>query len=201
MENLTENTISYYDKNADEYVEFTRGVDFKKNEDIFLSFFGKGKIRILDFGCGSGRDTKYFLERGFLVDAIDGSKKLCEAASEYTGIEVKNMLFADLNEVDKYDGIWACASILHVPKNELFDVFKNMIRALKDEGIIYASFKYGDFEGERNGRYFTYFDEESFKIFCQKFSKEVKIEKLWISGDVVPGREGERWLNIILKKS
>lgn len=109
---------------------------------------------ILDFGCGSGRDTKYFLEHGYQVDAVDGSMELCRIASEFTGIEVRQMLFQELQEKEKYDGIWACASILHVPKIELADILQKMCNAVKVDGVIYISFKYGNFEGEQNGRFF-----------------------------------------------
>lgn len=82
-------------------------------QDAFLSYLKPG-ARILDFGCGSGRDTKYFLEHGFEVDAIDGSERLCALAGKLTGIPVKQMLFEDLDAMDVYDGIWACASVLHL---------------------------------------------------------------------------------------
>ena len=88
---------------------------------------------ILDFGCGSGRDTAYFLSRGYQVDATDGSEELCRFASDYTGIKVKHQLFQELEEVEKYDGIWACASILHLAKCELLEVLHKMCRALKEK--------------------------------------------------------------------
>ena len=93
------------------------------------------------------------------MEAIDGSEELCKIASEYTGISVKQMMFHELSGVEKYDGIWACASILHLEKGDLPDVLQKMANALKTGGVIYTSFKYGDFEGERNGRYFTYLTE------------------------------------------
>lgn len=104
---------------------------------------------ILDFGCGAGRDTKYFLDQGYLVEAIDGSEQLCQIASKHTGIKVRQMLFQELKVNEKYDGIWACASILHLPKKELKEVFKKMLTALKPGGRIYTSFKYGEYEGEQ----------------------------------------------------
>ena len=153
---------------------------------------------ILDFGCGSGRDIKYFLSQHFQVDAIDGSEELCRIASDYTGIKVKKMLFKELEEIEKYDGIWACSSILHLPR-ELKAVFEKMVKALKKDGIIYTSFKYGDFEGERNGRYFTDFTDKSFKEFIENVA-DVEIVEYWITGDVRQGRGEEKWLNIILQK-
>ena len=155
---------------------------------------------ILDFGCGSGRDTKYFVSQNFQVDATDGSEKLCRIASDYVGIKVKKMLFTELEEIEKYDGIWACSSILHLPKNELKEVFGKMIKALKSDGIIYTSFKYGNFEGERNGRYFIDFTEEKFNKFVQNI-ENIKLKEEWITCDVRPGRGEEKWLNIILQKN
>lgn len=191
-------TIDYYNQNAETFVHGTVSVDFKEVQDKFLRLLA-GK-RVLDFGCGSGRDTKYFIERGLDVVAIDGSEELCKSASAYTGIQVKHMLFQNLDEVDCYDGIWACSSILHLPKDELKIVIKKMSRALKAKGIIYTSFKYGNFEGERNGRFFTDFTLEMFKEFI-KDVEDIVIEEYWITGDVRPGREEEKWLNLVLRKT
>ncbi len=152
---------------------------------------------ILDFGCGSGRDTKCFLDKGYRVDAIDGSTELCKIASEVTGIQVREMLFTELDEQDKYDGIWACSSILHANRSELGDIMKRMIVALKKGGVIYTSFKYGDSEGDRNGRYFINFTEETFTEFLKEFP-EVEINEGWVTTDVRPGRDEEKWLNLLL---
>ena len=152
---MSNKTIDYYNQNADSFVQGTVSVDFKETQDKFLQLL-PGKT-ILDFGCGSGRDTKYFLESGFDVTATDGSEELCKSASAYTGIQVKHMLFQDLNEADIYDGIWACSSILHLSKDDLRIVINKMSKALKPNGIIYTSFKYVNFEGERNGILFTDF--------------------------------------------
>lgn len=190
-------TITYYNQHAKEFVSTTIAVDFKTNQDKFIkNLCGKN---ILDFGCGSGRDTKYFLESGFHVTAVDGSEEMCKFASEYTGIPVRKMMFQELNEQDKYDGIWACSSILHLSKKELRPVLVKMVDALRCDGLIYTSFKYGDFEGERNGRYFTDFSVETFTEFLKEIDN-IKIEGWWISGDVRPGRGGEKWLNLLLRK-
>ncbi|MDO4189895.1 MAG: class I SAM-dependent methyltransferase [Lachnospiraceae bacterium] len=198
MKNTNIKTLDYYNQNADQFVKGTVSVDFRKTQDRFL---GKlSGIRVLDFGCGSGRDTKYFIEAGYDVVATDGSEKLCKSASEYTGIDVRQMLFQELDEIDRYDGIWACSSILHLPKEELEDVFVRMTRALCLNGIIYTSFKYGTFEGERNGRFFTDFTIDTFEDFI-KNTNNISIEDYWITGDVRPGRENEQWLNLILRKT
>ena len=192
-------TIEYYEKNAGEFVESTVSVDFQKMQDRFLEKLEEGAM-ILDLGCGSGRDTRYFLQKGYQTEAADGSRELCRKASRYTGIQVKHMLFQELDEQEKYNGVWACSSILHLPKKELADVMKRIRRALKTQGILYTSFKYGSFEGYRNGRYFTDFTEESFSLFLQDIQGFV-IEEIWTTKDVRPGRSGEQWLNMILRKT
>ena len=161
-----DNTLIYYNQNAEQFVQGTLSVDFKQTQDRFLAKLSVGAY-ILDFGCGSGRDTRYFMDKGYVVDATDGSEELCKMASGYTGISVKCILFDELAEVQRYDGIWACSSILHLSKDTLADVLKKMAVALKDNGVIYTSFKYGDFEGERNGRYFTDFTLELFEEYIK----------------------------------
>ena len=196
-EKFRENTtLKYYNENATSFSATTRIVDFSTTQDKFLALL-QPNAYILDFGCGSGRDTKYFMEHGYRVEATDGSEELCKLASTYTGVSVKYMLFQELDEQKKYNGIWACSSILHLPKDELKNVMQRMLCALKDDGVIYTSFKYGTFEGERNGRYFTDFTEKTFDGFLSGI-RHVKIEEQWLTGDVRPGRESEQWLNFIL---
>ena len=191
-------TLDYYNKNAALFVQSTINVDFTQMQDTFLKLLPEHAV-ILDFGCGSGRDTKYFLQQGYLVEAMDGSEELCRRASELTGIAVKHMLFQELDAEETFDGIWACSSILHVSKEELLPVLERMEKALKPGGIIYTSFKYGQYEGERSGRFFTDFTETSFSDFLRQING-VRIESYWITGDVRPGRGEEKWLNLILRK-
>lgn len=192
-------TINYYNLNAKNFIENTQNADMHLTQDKFLQLLPES-ASILDFGCGSGRDTKYFLEKGYQVVATDGSAELCRLASSFTGIKVKEMLFQELDEIGVYDGIWACSSILHLPKQELLPVIRKMCIALKDNGVIYTSFKYSNFEGERNGRYFTDFTEDTFREFI-KVIPELMIEDQWITLDVRPGRGEEKWLNLILQKN
>ena len=199
MNENTNKTLNYYNENAKNFTANTLDVNFTETQDKFANYLKSGDL-ILDFGCGSGRDSKYFLSKGFEVEATDGSEEMCKVAENTTGLKVKHMLFQELNEFEKYDGIWACSSILHLNKPELKDVFSLMIKALKDDGYIYTSFKYSEFEGERNGRYFIDFTENSFNEFIKDF-KELEIKELWITGDVRPGRGDEKWLNLILKKN
>ncbi len=192
-------TIDYYNKHAESFADGTLSVDFSDVQDRFAELM-PANARILDFGCGSGRDTLYFISKGFKVDAVDGSEELCRIASENTGIEVRRMLFSELNTNEVYDGIWACASILHLSKEELNDVFRRMLCAVKRGGYIYTSFKYGEAEGFRNGRYFTDLTEKTFAEFIKEFPDTESVDE-WVTADVRPGRSDEKWLNIVLRKT
>ena len=191
-------TLSYYNENAKAFTDGTVNVDFSYAQNKFLDKLDKDAY-ILDFGCGSGRDAKYFFDKGYSVEAVDGSEELCKIASDYAGIEVKTLLFQELKENAKYDAIWACSSILHLPYGELVDVMKKMLVALKENGLIYTSFKYGNFEGIRNGRFFIDMTEESIMKLVQEV-EGIEIEETWITSDVRPGRGEEKWLNLFLRK-
>lgn len=191
-------SLQYYNQHAQEFFNNTRDVNFTEMQDQFLKYLSPG-ARILDFGCGSGRDTKYFLGKGFKTEAVDGSEELVKIASEYAGVQVRQMLFQDLNECEAYDGIWACSSILHLTYSGLLDVFGNMAHALVSRGILYTSFKYGISEGERNGRYFTDMTEDKMEKLLDTVNL-FSVEEMWVTSDVRPGRVEEKWLNMILRK-
>ena len=187
----------YYNENAQAFFEGTVAADMSANYTEFLARLPKGSY-LLDAGCGSGRDAKAFMEKGYKVDAIDASKEMCRLASNYTGLEVKELRFQDIDIKEVYDGIWASATLLHVPSKEMGLVLKKMNIALKPQGILYASFKYGEFEGERNGRYFHDLKEEKAKAFFTQAG--FKVVNQWITGDVREGRGDEKWLNILCEK-
>lgn len=188
---------NYYNDNAETFFEGTVQSDMSGNYIDFLSKLAKGS-HILDAGCGSGRDSKNFKDLGYQVTAIDASETMCTLASEYINQPVEQIRFQEIDFENVFDGIWACASLLHVPSQELPEVLKNLYRALKPQGILYASFKYGDFEGDRNGRYFHDLKEEKAQeLFIQA---GFKISKMWITGDVRVGRENEKWLNILCER-
>ena len=192
-------TIDYYNRNASFYATDTFLADCSEIQEKFMSKLFPG-AKVLDFGCGSGRDAAVFLKHGFDVTATDGSEELCRIASENTGLKVVHLYFRHIDYREEFDGIWACASILHLSYDELSVVLPKMVTALKPEGILYASFKYGDFEGVRNGRYFCDFTEKRFAGLINGISG-IALEEQWISRDVRPGRNGEKWLNIILRKN
>ena len=192
-------TLEYYAANAEAFASSTVDVAFSSVQKCFEGLLQPG-ARVLDFGCGSGRDAKHFLEAGFAVDAVDGSPELCRIASELTGLPVRCMRFEELSAQSIYDGIWACSSILHVPSRQLLALLAKMAAALKPGGVVYTSFKLGEFEGVRNGRYFSDFTPESFARLLDNVPA-LRDEEHWISGDARPGREDEKWLNLILRKN
>ena len=189
---------TYYESNAEQFFSETESVDMSGIREVFLKYIPAGGA-IRDWGCGSGRDTLAFIEAGYQVDASDASEKLCELASEKTGIRVMCETFDEMKAENQYDGIWACASLLHVEKDRIPEMIHIAREALKSGGVIYISFKYGEFEGMRNGRFFTDMTEERFAEILNHIKGMNRIEQ-WITGDVREGREDGRWLNLILRK-
>lgn len=193
-----EKTLNYYNQNAELFRGDTINVEFDEKRNILLKYLNKGD-KILDLGCGVGRDSKAFREQGYEVTAIDGSIELCKIASRQIGDNVICKRFDEMEYNLEFDGIWACASLVHIEYKELPKVFRKIIKAMKNNGYFYASFKYGEFEGYRNERYFTDFTEVKFEKFIERFS-DLKIVEFQITGDARVGREKEKWLNIIMKK-
>ena len=191
-------TLSFYNSNASSFISRTVAADVETLREKFIKYIPQNGY-VLDFGCGSGRDTKFFLEAGFRVDAVDGSEELCTAASEYSGVKVRCMDFFEMSAEEQYDGIWASASVLHVEKDRLPELFRIMATALKPGGVMYLSFKYGDFSGTREGRHFTDLTEKSFRELLSGLD-DLSIEEEWISEDVRPDRT-VRWLNEIVRKA
>ena len=192
-------TLDYYNKEADVFFENTVSVDFSKIQEMFLKHIKPGG-RILDLGCGSGRDSRAFLERGYEVVAVDGSRELAKIAGAYIGQKVIVADFREFEPEGTFDGIWACASRLHLLREEIAAVMRRMAAHLAEGGCFYASFKYGEFQGERNGRYFTDMTEESFRELLEGVPG-LAIEEYFSSGDVRAGRESERWLNVMMATS
>ena len=194
-------TISYYNQNAKTFVDSTVGADVSRLRSRFEKYLPDG-ADILDLGCGSGRDTLEFLKRGYQVDAIDGSEELCLYAGKLTGIHVQCMRFQDFIAGKKYDGIWACSSLLHLTFSESAAVMEQVVKALKPGGVLYMSYKYGDYEGDRNGRYFIDMTDAKFNTLMEKVPghEKVRILEQWITSDVREGREDQKWWNAILRK-
>lgn len=193
MDSGTEQTLSYYDKNAAGFVESTVNVEFGELQERFARMLPEGG-RILDLGCGSGRDSLAFVNSGFVVDAVDGSEAMVKAASELTGLPVAHALFDEHEPAGEYDGIWACSSLLHVSMSDLAPIIGKYAGHLKPGGVFYMSFKFGDIEGMRNGRRLTDLDEASFSELIGRIDG-LRIDSLDVTFDVRPGRANEQWLN------
>ncbi|MCH5250680.1 MAG: class I SAM-dependent methyltransferase [Lachnospiraceae bacterium] len=160
----------------------------------FLNYLSEG-ASILDAGCGSGRDSVAFKQLGYHVTAMDASPEICKEAEKVLGQKVLCKIFEELDDENVYDGIWACASLLHVPKESMGEVLYRLKLALKDGGILYASFKYGDGEKIVNERLFNYFNEQSLRMLMRENGFEVL--ELFVTQDVREGRSEEKWLNVV----
>ncbi len=198
------NTIEYYNKNAKAYFDKTISADMKKQYKMFLKYV-KENGRILDFGCGSGRDSLEFKKMGYDVYPIDGSEELCKLAREYTGLDVRCMDFSDLSDKDFYDGIWACSSILHVQREKMLDVLIKIRDALTLDGCFFTSFKNGnDQESYLNdGRYFNGFSTESFSELSDKAGLEIvksNINRSSVSAHNAVDHEVIIWNSYVLKR-
>ena len=192
------NTLDFYNNNSKEYIETTLSADMSHLYNDFLKHIPKGG-HILDLGCGSGRDSLEFIKRGYKITAVDGSKELANAASKIIGQQVICSKFEDLKLTETFDGIWASASLLHVNKNDIVDVIKNVSSNLKPTGVFYMSFKYGENEYiDEKGRYFNCYTEETFKEMLSQV-QNLKIKTIYKSGDTLGGRNNLVWLNIILE--
>ncbi|UIZ56657.1 class I SAM-dependent methyltransferase [Acinetobacter sp. SCLZS86] len=190
-------TIDYYNKFADDFAEATLHVDMASLYQPFLIELPK-QAYILDVGCGSGRDTLAFKNKGYKVDAIDYSEALVERATLLTGLQVRLQSFYEIDEHEVYDGVWACASLLHCERTRLAEVVGKLIHALKPDGVLYMSFKYGDSDREKDGRTFTDLDVAQAKALLQLFEDVEQIQQ-WITVDQRPDRD-EKWLNVLWKK-
>jgi len=191
-------TIKYYDENAITFFENTKDADMKRIYELFLKYLPPG-AKILDLGCGSGRDTKYFLQEGYDVIAVDGSIEMVKLSTEFTGKQTLHLTFDEINFNEEFDGIWACASLLHVPRSKIDFVLKKIYLALKKGGVFYSSYKYGNKEEIRNGRFFNNYDELSFNELLKKHPYFALLE-MKVTYDVRKGRENEKWLNVVLRK-
>ena len=193
------NTLDYYNKNSEEYFNSTLNVDMTNTYKPFLKLVPKdGKI--LDLGCGSGRDSMNFMKLGYEVTSVDGAKELAKRASVLLGKEVIVSTFEELELKEKFHGIWACASLLHIKREDLKTVLNNLYNNLEDNGVFYMSFKYGEKEYvDDKNRYFNCFTDESIISFINENTK-YNILGLYITEDKL-GRVNEvKWLNLICNK-
>ncbi len=187
----------YYDLNADSYITSTLSLDMREHYARFLKYLPSGS-RILDLGSGSGRDSLYFINRGYDVVAIDSSLAMVKATSQLTGLKARLLSIQELDYIDYFDGIWASASLVHVPKDEMSFAFSLLYRALKEKGILYCSFKNREEDFVSEGRHFSCYTPPLFEEFISDFNSFTLLEMV-TSPDLRPERSGESWLNLILQ--
>lgn len=194
----TDKTIDFYNAQATQYVAETVDLDVSNIRNLFLNHIPEGG-HILDLGCGSGRDSRFFISHGYSVTAVDASDELAALASGFIGQPVKNLLFQELDYLETFEGIWACASLLHCPKSEMGGVMQRMIRALKPNGILYMSFKHGvDERVDERGRFFNDYTEIGMSKLLAEYEELRIIE---ILTETKPLRSGfQTWLNVFARK-
>lgn len=190
-------TIDYYNQYAEEFSQATLLIDMETLYQPFLAEL-PDTARILDVGCGAGRDILAFKNKGYQVEAIDYSEELVKRATQITDIQVQLKSFYEIDELELYDGIWACASLLHCERNRLAEIIGKLRTALKPNGVLYMSFKHGNSDREKDGRQFTDLDENQVDALLEQFDNVQQIQQ-WITVDKRPERT-EQWLNLLWKK-
>lgn len=198
-------TLDYYQTHAKDFFSQTKQVDIQNVYQPFLEYLPKPHLsnqqKILDVGCGSGRDSVFFANQGFEVVAIDGSKSLIELAQQTdTRINWQCMTFDEIAKQgwqNNFTGIWACASLLHVTFDDLSKILNELITCLKPNGVLYASFKYGDSEREQDGRFFCDMNEQRWHLIENQLEL-AKTLKVWQTVDNRVDRQ-EIWWNVLLK--
>lgn len=192
-------SIAYYDKNSQNFYDRTIDADV---EDLYQEFlkYTPGKGRILDAGCGVGRDSRFFLSRGYEVTAFDGSLEMVKLASDLLGKEVRHMFFREMSFSGEFDAIWANASLLHVPYEELREVIEKISKALAPSGIFYASFKYGDCERQMEDRVFFDMDEAKIEPYLKGLFEPLKIWQRADTRNPKYASPHKSWLHVIARK-
>lgn len=192
-------TLEFYERNAEDYFRATVGIDMTVPRERFAKLLSPG-ARVLDAGCGSGRDARVFHEMGFQVTAFDASPRLVALARAHTGLPVEVRTFQEVAWREAFDGLWASASLLHVPRVELPSILSRLRDALTPGGLWHMSFKHGAGEREVDGRRFTDLDERTAEALVAGVGG---LEVVWMG--VEPSRKpqalDERWLILLCRRA
>jgi 2-polyprenyl-3-methyl-5-hydroxy-6-metoxy-1,4-benzoquinol methylase len=200
VQSLSVSQIDYYETHADEYCRSTVALNMSSVYARFLDKLAPG-AHIMDAGCGSGRDTKAFLQRGYVVTAFDGSPQMARIASAYTGQKCRVLRFQEIQFPETFDGVWACASLLHVPKCEMEDVLRRLVAALKPGGFMYICFIEGEGESiSADGRLYNSYTADSLRALLQG-TPTVREIMCWKSEDISSFTRRAPWLNFLLTKA
>jgi SAM-dependent methyltransferase len=192
-------TIGFYDENAEDFFKRSVDADMARGHADFTALVTPGG-RILDAGCGSGRDSVAFARLGFQVTPIEASPKLAALARAHTGLPVQVLTFDQIAWRETFDGVWACASLLHVSRAALPAAVTRLRDALVPDGILWMSFKYGAQERFANGRHFTDLDEAAARPLLDAVGG-LSLISLTVTDDARDDRPGERWLSVLCRKA
>lgn len=191
--------IDYYNQNAESYYNNTVELNMDKILEKFCKLLPEDAT-ILDLGCGSGRDSLYFIEEGYDVTALDGSLKLCELAKVHIGQDVLNMLYEDMDFENVFDGVWACASLVHILNEDKFlDIINKIFNSMKKEGILYISLRYGDDIIKDDNRYYKEYSVKEVKNIINNIDYiNIEVIDIWKTQDL--RKENKEWVNILIRK-
>jgi 2-polyprenyl-3-methyl-5-hydroxy-6-metoxy-1,4-benzoquinol methylase len=192
-------SVDYYNSNSESFIKDTRNIDMKKNYEVFLANVPDRGL-ILDVGCGSGRDSLIFQKLGYRVDAFDGSSSMVSEAKKLTGLNIELSTFEDFEFNRSYNGIWACASLLHVRRANLVSILTRLSEGLISGGVLYSSFKYGNNERLNGERYFNDINEHVLKAYVDTVP-DISVMQTWVTGNRRTNDNDEKWLNSLLLKA
>lgn len=192
-------SIAYYNKNAQAFFDRTINADQQEVYEKFLSRMPE-KGGILDAGCGVGRDSKFFQRKGYDVVAFDGSIEMVRLASDQLGKPALHLLFQDVDFQNEFDGVWANASLLHVPYENLRGIIQSFHAALLPSGILYASFKYGSFMRQADDRTFYDMNEDNIQPYLEGLFHPLEIWKSPDTRSTVALSPDKSWLHCIAKR-
>lgn len=192
-------SVDYYNNNSESFIKDTRNIDMKKNYEVFLANIPDQGL-ILDAGCGSGRDSLIFQKLGYRVDAFDGSSSMVSEAKKLTGLNIELSTFEDFEFNRFYNGIWACASLLHVRRVNLPSILTRLSEGLISGGVLYSSFKYGNNERLNGERYFNDINEHVLKAYVDTVP-DISVMQTWVTGNRRTNDNDEKWLNSLLLKA
>ncbi|ROR21917.1 methyltransferase family protein [Mobilisporobacter senegalensis] len=188
----------YYNRHAGVYYENTVDLDMTEILEQFIELLPESST-VLDLGCGSGRDSLYFIEKGYDVTSIDGAKELCELAQIHIGQDVLCMTYEDMDFKEVFDGVWACASLVHITRTDMDSILDKITDSLKPHGVLYMSFKYGEYSGVKDGIYYTEYKTRMMRELIASH-ENLEIIEIFKTNDIRPERKEQEWLNVFLRK-
>ena len=195
---IEKDSVGYYDKNYIEYSKKTLSLDMSEIYGNFLKNLAMG-ARILDAGCGAGRDTQYFIKNGYKVVSFDASHRMVKTCRQYPFAYCIQESFETISWTEEFDAVWACASLVHTPLERLYESLYKLFKAVKSGGIIYTSFKEGNHTSFLS-------DGRSVHFYEQRTIEEIAIEKLYLEpvmfwkNTSIDQPSNDTWMNFIFRK-